>query len=267
MALYDDVVAAMPPKINRAKILAGLQLMCEAPGTPGQDGADGLSAYEVAVVEGFVGDEAAWLASLVGPEGQQGEQGIQGDPGAQGNPGTNGTNGTDGADGVGVPAGGTTDQVLAKASNTDFDTEWVTPSAGGGDPLDAWPVGSVFIGVVSTSPATLLGGGTWARVAEGRMLISQSTDPDFDTARETGGTKTVTLTAAQSGLPAHSHDLLRFPTATGGSSGFTVDTSMSGTPTAVTQDTNGVVGGAQNAAQAHSVMNPYFVVYMWERTA
>lgn len=39
--------------------------------------------------------------------------------------------GTDGEDGVGVPAGGTTGQVLSKASGTDYDTEWTTPEAGG----------------------------------------------------------------------------------------------------------------------------------------
>ncbi len=36
-----------------------------------------------------------------------------------------GADGTDGVDGVGVNAGGTTGQVLAKASNADFDTEWI----------------------------------------------------------------------------------------------------------------------------------------------
>lgn len=45
---------------------------------------DGMSAYEVAVSEGFVGDETAWLASLVGPQGPQGIQGIQGETGPQG---------------------------------------------------------------------------------------------------------------------------------------------------------------------------------------
>lgn len=34
--------------------------------------------------------------------------------------------GSGGGDGVGVPAGGTEDQVLAKASGTDYDTEWST---------------------------------------------------------------------------------------------------------------------------------------------
>ena len=45
--------------------------------------------------------------------------------------GQDGATGPAGADGVGVPAGGTTGQVLAKASGTDYDTEWTTPEAGG----------------------------------------------------------------------------------------------------------------------------------------
>ena len=52
--------------------------------------------------------------------------------------GTNGINGQDGAPGVGVPAGGTTGQVLAKKSGTDYDTEWQTPSGGGGGETETW---------------------------------------------------------------------------------------------------------------------------------
>jgi hypothetical protein len=40
--------------------------------------------------------------------------------------------GVQGAAGIGVPAGGTTGQVLAKNSNTDYDTELVNQSGGGG---------------------------------------------------------------------------------------------------------------------------------------
>lgn len=43
-----------------------------------------------------------------------------------------GPTGATGAAGAGVPVGGTTGQVLTKASNTDRDTEWTTPSSGGG---------------------------------------------------------------------------------------------------------------------------------------
>lgn len=51
-------------------------------GTNGVDGSTGKSAYEIAVDNGFVGNEQAWLASLHGQDG------------------TNGTNGTNGQDGV-----------------------------------------------------------------------------------------------------------------------------------------------------------------------
>ena len=42
------------------------------PGPKGVQGVDGKSAYGVAVVNGFVGDEAEWLLSLVGPTGATG---------------------------------------------------------------------------------------------------------------------------------------------------------------------------------------------------
>lgn len=49
-----------------------------AQGDPGPAGADGASAYEVAVANGFIGNEAAWLASLVGPTGATGTTGAPG---------------------------------------------------------------------------------------------------------------------------------------------------------------------------------------------
>ena len=45
---------------------------------------------------------------------------------------TKGADGADGADGEGVPTGGETGQVLTKASNDDFDTEWTDQQSGGG---------------------------------------------------------------------------------------------------------------------------------------
>lgn len=45
-------------------------------GEQGDPGDAGLSAYEVAVENGFVGDEAAWLASLVGAQGDPGDDGL-----------------------------------------------------------------------------------------------------------------------------------------------------------------------------------------------
>lgn len=77
----------------------------------------GPSAYDVAVENGFVGTEADWLASL------------------QGAPGASGDDGAPGANGVGVPAGGTTGQVLAKTSGADYATGWVDA---GSAPSVAW---------------------------------------------------------------------------------------------------------------------------------
>jgi len=51
--------------------------------------------------------------------------------GATGPEGPPGKDGTDGADGAGVPPGGTTGQVLAKASSADDDTAWIDPPSSG----------------------------------------------------------------------------------------------------------------------------------------
>lgn len=47
-------------------------------------GPAGLSAYEVAVKNGFVGTEQEWLDSLVGPEGPEGQEGSTGPAGRDG---------------------------------------------------------------------------------------------------------------------------------------------------------------------------------------
>lgn len=81
-------------------------------GTPGDEGDPGLSAYEVAVANGFVGTETDWLNSLVGPPGS------------------------------GLPVGGTAGQVLTKQSATDGDAAW--------EDLPPFPEGQTII--VSATP-------------------------------------------------------------------------------------------------------------------
>lgn len=49
-------------------------------GPAGQNGTDGLSAYQVAVANGFAGTQAEWLASLKGEKGDRGQQGPPGIP-------------------------------------------------------------------------------------------------------------------------------------------------------------------------------------------
>lgn len=55
---------------------------------------------------------------------------------ASGTPGPAGEPGPPGADGIGVPAGGASGQVLAKASEADHDVVWVDQSVGGGGDFD-----------------------------------------------------------------------------------------------------------------------------------
>ena len=70
-----------------------------------------------------------------GSTGAAGATGAQGATGATGAQGATGAAGAAGADGLGVPAGGTTDQVLVKLSSTDNDTDWVD-NTGGHDIVD-----------------------------------------------------------------------------------------------------------------------------------
>lgn len=66
---------------------------------------DGASAYEVAVANGFEGDEAAWLKSLKGATGPQGPQGPQGEKGETGATGSKGDKGDKGDTGPQGPQG------------------------------------------------------------------------------------------------------------------------------------------------------------------
>lgn len=63
-------------------------------------GGDGLSAYELAVLEGYTGTLEEWLESLHGPQGAQGIQGPQGPQGPQGQQGQQGIQGAQGAQGI-----------------------------------------------------------------------------------------------------------------------------------------------------------------------
>lgn len=104
----------------------GIQGIQGPQGERGPTGPQGIQGYE----------------GPTGPTGEQGPQGVEGPTGPTGASGLNGNEGPTGptgevgptgANGVGVPTGGTAGQVLAKIDGTDYNTEWTTVSAGGGD--------------------------------------------------------------------------------------------------------------------------------------
>ena len=121
--------------------------------------------------------------------------------------------------------------------------------------LGVYPVGSVYTSVVATDPSTHFGG-TWEAIGAGKVLVGiDASDADFDTVEATGGSKTHTLTIDE--LPAHTHSMTIENTQGAGSAG-----AENGTSSFSTVDTSSTGGDT-----AHTIVQPYLVVYMWKRTA
>jgi hypothetical protein len=94
-----------------------------------------------------------------------------------------GSDGLDGADGLGVPAGGTTGQVLAKNSNTDNDTEWIDPPEGGSSILCGMARCSSSTTVNSSSRGDVVGATvTITPTVASYMIINATFDLDSNTA-------------------------------------------------------------------------------------
>jgi hypothetical protein len=148
----------------------------------------------------------------------------------------------------------------------------------------AYPVGSIYMATVSTSPATLLGFGTWVRYGQGRMPISA--DDSTYTLGATGGSATTTLSTTN--LPSHTHTFSATTSATdlshthqyylktgtgygpsaGGNenNGYLANTTSASVDMNHTHTVSGTTGGTGSGTAATTI-SPYIVVYMWNRTA
>ena len=133
---------------------------------------------------------------------------------------------------------------------------------------NAYPVGSIYMNASdSTDPSVLLGFGTWAAFGAGRVPVGiDSSDTDFDTAEETGGAKTHTLTKQE--IPPHTHSYVKTDS-TSNANGYDNNTTAKAV-TGSTETGGGNIGensdGTGNASP-HNNLQPYIVVYMWKRTA
>ena len=141
-----------------------------------------------------------------------------------------------------------------------------------------YPVGSIYTSTTGTNPATLFGFGTWVAFGAGRVLVGVGTSDVTYAAGATGGASTTTLTTAQ--IPAHNHGVTdpghNHPGPSGdeyllnaggsnvgyaaGSGGLAASSQTANAYTGVSTDDTG--GGT-----AFNQMNPYIVVYFWNRTA
>lgn len=134
-----------------------------------------------------------------------------------------------------------------------------------------YPVGSIYTSTVSTNPATLFGFGTWVAYAAGLVLIGNgggfSAGAIGGSADAVVVSHTHTATSTDSG---HTHTIgytgnLFYSGGGGGSNTFwgagTNQATNSGTANITTTvDSFGVSGTNAN-------LQPYVVVYMWNRTA
>ena len=121
-----------------------------------------------------------------------------------------------------------------------------------------YPVGSIYMSVNSTSPATLFGG-TWKAI-QGKFLLGA--DNGTYKAGNTGGEATHTLTTSE--MPSHNHAVY-YPNAGAAdhsAPGNYPDGPSDSTYYAVGSYTSSVGGG-----KAHNNMPPYLAVYIWKRTA
>lgn len=119
-----------------------------------------------------------------------------------------------------------------------------------------YPVGSIWTSTsVSTSPATVLGFGTWAVFGAGRVLVSKDSSGTFGTAGATGGAATHTLTISE--MPSHNHG---YDVASNNTNGLAA-LGRNGS------DRSSVATSFAGGGAAHNNLQPYIVVYMWERTA
>ena len=131
-----------------------------------------------------------------------------------------------------------------------------------------YPVGSIYINAaVATNPGTLLGFGTWAAYAEGRVPVGIAGSGTFDTLDKTGGAETDSHTLTTDEIPSHNHSngsYDRLLKQDGSSTSASMDSSA-GEPNLASSAAISAAGGG--SAHTHDIVQPYVVVHMWERTA
>ena len=120
-----------------------------------------------------------------------------------------------------------------------------------------YPVGSIYMSVNSTSPATLFGG-TWERLKDRFLLGSGDTYSNG----ATGGAATHTLAVSE--IPSHNHGYGVYDASSTNSMAVNHMAAYCGKVASTGWGSNTLYTGG---GSAHNNMPPYLAVYMWKRTA
>lgn len=124
-----------------------------------------------------------------------------------------------------------------------------------------YPVGSLYMSLDKTSPASIFGG-EWERYAKGRTLVGVNEDDAiFASAALTGGEKTHKLTVNE--MPRHHHGFQAF----WGTSGNSKDTWKIQSATADASGINRTQTDSVGGSESHNNLQPYVTVYVWRRQA
>ncbi len=135
-----------------------------------------------------------------------------------------------------------------------------------------YPVGSLYFNATrEANPGTLLGFGTWERIAKGKTLIGVDTeDSDFNAAGKTGGGKTHTHPSGSivANIGAIADDLgkIGYVGTTPQVASYGMGVSGAAVTDVSTKKVNHATTTSGNTASASS-LQPYITVYIWERTA
>lgn len=120
-----------------------------------------------------------------------------------------------------------------------------------------YPVGSIYMSVNNTSPATLFGG-TWEAI-QGKFLLGA--DGGAYKAGNTGGEATHTLTTSE--MPSHNHAVY-YPNA--GADNHSAPGNYPDGPSDSTYYAVSSYTSREGGGKAHNNMPPYLSVYIWKRT-
>ena len=153
---------------------------------------------------------------------------------------------------------------LAPTAAVGTDSTQIATTAFVKDVLETYiyPVGSIYFNMaVSTNPGTLLGFGTWAAYAEGRVLVGFQSSGTFDALDESLHAETAAHTLTTDEIPAHTHTYDRQNPTTDVISIDDTTRTTGGNSSA----TSGSTGGG--SAHSHSTLQPSKTLYIWKRTA